>query len=156
MYTGTITDGLEPAAPQYLKNALDKLLEVFGVEKLAAMETGRYEVDGESVYVNIACYETRPQQEKTPEAHDKYADVHIMLWGIEAIGISARADQKVEKDLRETEDAVLYSTGMEDERKAFLKEGDLLVCLPGDIHRPGCEVNGAHVIKKAILKVRIV
>ena len=79
----------------------------------------------------------------------------IMLRGIEAIGISARAGQKVEKDLRETEDAVLYSTGMEDERQVVLREGELLVCLPGDIHRPGCRVDGAQTIKKAILKVLI-
>lgn len=155
MYTGTITGGLEPAAPLYLKNALDKLLETFGPEELASAGPGRHEVDGEAVYVNIACYETGPRQEKTPEAHDRYADVHIMLRGIEAIGISARAGQKVEKDLRETEDAVLYSTGMEDERQVVLREGELLVCLPGDIHRPGCRVDGAQTIKKAILKVLI-
>ena len=49
---------------------------------------GRNEVDGEAVFVNRFHYATIPQEEAAFEAHEVYADIHLLVEGREFIGVT--------------------------------------------------------------------
>lgn len=67
-----------------LDTAIDYLLEN-GLELLVP---GRNEVDGEDVFVNRFHYTTMPQEEAAFEAHEFYADIHLLAEGREYIGVT--------------------------------------------------------------------
>ncbi|MDP6449693.1 MAG: YhcH/YjgK/YiaL family protein, partial [Lentisphaeria bacterium] len=50
------------------------------------MELGRYDIDGDNVYVLIQRNQTRRREDSSLEAHRKYIDIHLILSGVENIG----------------------------------------------------------------------
>ena len=49
---------------------------------------GRNEVDGDNVFINRFGYETMPEEKAFFEAHEDYADIHLLVSGEEKIGVS--------------------------------------------------------------------
>ena len=52
----------------------------------AELDDGRYEVDGEKVFVNVMRYETK-MDNPTPERHEKYIDIFYLLEGEEEVAV---------------------------------------------------------------------
>ena len=152
MLKGNINQPLPADAPQWLPRALEFLREC----NWHSCQPGRYPIRGDELYVNLAEVDTLPAEQRFPEAHDLYADVHLVIEGEERIGITLRADQPLEKDLRGQEDAVLYAKDLPDAQQIILHEGEYLVCMPQDIHRPGCAVQQSKRIRKVIVKAKVV
>lgn len=150
MLKGNINQPLPAGAPEWLHTAV----EFLRAQGWAGKE-GRYPICGEALYVNLAEVDTLPASQRSPEAHDMYADVHLVLEGEECIGITPRAGQPPERDLRGQEDVVLYAKELPDAQQIVLHEGEYLVCMPQDIHRPGCAVQKPKRIRKAIVKARV-
>ena len=130
-----------------------------GIDSLKSLdftkiENGHYEIDGDDLFINVVEIDTSPAATRAPEAHDKYADIHMVIKGEEAIGMSVRDDALIAEDLRDKEDAVLYGKDVKD-TLVNLHEGDFLVCMPQDTHRPGCCIDKPMHIRKAIVKVRV-
>lgn len=52
----------------------------------AELDDGRYEVDGEKVFVNVMRYETK-MDNPTPERHEKYIDIFYLLGREEEVAV---------------------------------------------------------------------
>ena len=119
---------------------------------LQSLEKGRYEIDGDDMFVNIVEYETTSPENRFWEAHREYLDLHLMLWGTEQIDVNfiRNMDQKeyVEKD------DFLPLTGKPNS-KVILNPYDFLLLYPSDAHRTAIAVKEPVMIKKAIFKIKI-
>jgi YhcH/YjgK/YiaL family protein len=117
---------------------------------LKRLPVGRYELDGDRVFVNISQYKTK--DDAPCEVHRKYIDIQYVISGEEQIGITP---------LNETEDATPYD---EEKDVAFVQAEDLyapaypgnfFVFFPTDAHRPGISIERSITVKKAIVKILI-
>lgn len=114
---------------------------------------GRYEVDGEEIFINAAEYDTKPAAQSLMEAHRRYIDVMVMLEGEETIGIQNVSTVAVTKPYDESGDALLGA--LEPGYTAIhMQPGSVAILLPEDAHAPGMDYAGTHHVRKLICKVR--
>ena len=136
----------------FLPSAIRKALSFVRTHDLAALPTGRNEIDGDTLYVNIAHYTTGPCEEKIWEAHRIYADVHILAAGTERIDVSAI--ERMEMGDYDPARDFIPAAG-EVDASVVMHPGDFLVCLPSDVHRSGVMADSPAPLKKGIFKVRM-
>lgn len=124
------------------------------VDGFAAAEkkTGRYDLDGERLFVNASSYVTSPETDKLLEAHRKYADVQVMISGREYIGWSPLEGLREEKEeFSKGGDIAFYSGAVS--TKTLLEENTFVMLLPGDAHMPCVKVDEAEPVLKLVFKV---
>lgn len=133
----------------------DGIFECFRYAKehdLKNFEKGSHEIDGKRLFVNIVEYETVEVRKRFWEAHKEYLDIHLVLDGAEQIDLNFVRNMDV-KDYVPGED-FLPMEGVKN-GSVILREGDFLICYPGDAHRTAVAVKEPEKIKKAIFKVCI-
>jgi len=136
----------------FLEKQLQECFSYVKSNDLVSWETGKHEIDGDRLFVNVVEYTTTIPEERFWEAHKYYLDVHVMLRGTEQIDLNFIRNMK-QKEFVEADDFL----PMEGEKKVsvILEAGDFLICYPGDGHRTAVAVGRPETIKKAIFKVRI-
>lgn len=112
---------------------------------------GRYDLDGDNLFVILNDYETVSRKTGQLEGHRKYIDVQYMVRGTEWIGYTPLADQTIAVNYTEEDDCILYEGG-----STFFKfeEGMFAVFFPHDLHLPGTEEIPTPV-RKVVVKVKI-
>ena len=70
----------------HMDTAIDYLL-AHGTGELVP---GRNEVDGDNVFINRFNYTTMPEEKAAFEAHESYADIHLLAEGREFIGVTPK------------------------------------------------------------------
>ena len=118
---------------------------------LAALESGRHEVDGDQVYAIAIREPGKTQAEARLEAHRSYADIQAVLAGTDTMGWKARAlcaepdgEYDAEKDLEFFKDA--------SEIWAPVGAGTFALFLPDDVHAPMVSDGEIH---KVVVKVKV-
>ncbi|MFC4303333.1 YhcH/YjgK/YiaL family protein [Cohnella boryungensis] len=135
--------------PAAVRQALELVMERRILEK----EPGRYELQGEELFVLVQEVRTRPARDIRPEAHRTYADIQLVIEGKERIGYRTRAEEEqIVQDDREEKDIAFYS-GLEDESELILNAGDFAVFFPGEVHRPCGAVGEESGVRKAVVKL---
>ncbi len=118
-----------------------------------ALEAGRVEIEGASIYALVQDLTTHPMEGTHPEVHKKYID--LMYWpeAGERIGVApytgkeALYDEKPEKD-------VAHLESVEQENILTTAPGDFCVLFPWDAHRPGLDpAEGQASFRKIVMKV---
>lgn len=136
------------ALSQRINDGLTYLAET----DLSALEVGKYEIDGDNLFVLIQSYEAKAVEEGKCEAHKKYIDIQYMIEGCEYMGYGP-------SDAYEIIDP--YNN---DKDRYFVKwDGDLVkfdqdmfaIFFPQDAHMPGILVNSGDQVKKAVVKIKI-
>ncbi len=131
---------------------LDTALKMLENTDLSQLVQGKNIVDGEEVFVNRFDYTTIDESEAFFEAHELYADVHVLLSGEEKI---ACADIKA---LRETDrdpesDFVGYKG--KSEVQFVMNTSKLLIVFPTEAHMVKIKLNTPCTVEKAVIKVKI-
>lgn len=136
----------------YLPENIQKCFRFFKENDLKNFETGCYEIEGKDIFVNIAEYETTTEDKRPWEAHRKYLDIHIMLFGKEIMNMNF-IDNMKQKPFKEEEDFL----AMEGDSKVAitLDENDFLICYPNDAHMTAIMLDKPESVKKAIFKVKV-
>lgn len=130
---------------------LDTALSFLKKCDLKTLVHGRNEVDEEKVYINRFDYETLPFAETFFEAHEEYADIHLLLSGEENIGVSEPGV------LRETErDPETDFIGYEGEIESLCRmtPEKILIAFPGEAHMVKMQRSGPVKVEKAVVKVK--
>ncbi len=137
--------GLHPV----LQQALTQAVAANPQEKT----TGRYELQGENVFMNVMQFVTQQPEQKKAELHEQYIDIQVLLAGEERIlfGMTGSARQCEE---RHVEDDYQLCNQIADEQAMVLKSGRFVIFMPGEPHKPGCVVGEPVDIKKVVIKVR--
>ena len=117
--------------------------------------TGRVDLDGDNVYLNVSAYETKPAVGSLAEAHRQYIDVMYMVEGEELIYVKPTDKlQNITKEYDPSIEALLADLDG-DATPIRLQAGSFVVLFPQDSHCPGRCVDGSVNVKKIIGKVRI-
>ena len=148
-----IADIIENAQNYYnLGKNFEKGFEFLKTTDLKNLENGRYEIDGDNIFVSIQDYQTKQENEGKFEAHQKYADIQFIIKGEEKIGYTNIKNCTPTTFYDDTND-IIFLDGTGDFIKA--KENTFLVFFPQDAHMPCISVNNPEYVKKAVVKVRI-
>ncbi len=137
------------AVSPYVAKALQWLEANAG--QIAAMENGRYDIDGDDVYAIVNSYDTKPAADCGWEAHHKYCDIHYSVSGSERIGYAPIEQMTISQAHNEEKDYALY-TGTGD--FVAVREGMFCLLCPQDVHAPGAQTDGESVLlKKVVIKL---
>lgn len=115
------------------------------------MEDGKYEIDGERLFANIASLTGKEKKEAAIETHRRYIDIQLPLRGVEKIGWKPGSElQEESMPYDEEKDIAFYV----DRPTAYMKiyPGQFAVFFPEDGHAPGI---GEGNIRKVIVKVSV-
>lgn len=113
------------------------------------IENGRYELDGDKLYMNVSMAEEREHNDR-PEAHRKYADIQYVIEGREDIGVGFVDDMEKEVEANPQSDIWFYQG---ETTKIRLEGSRFVVLFPQDAHAPCIAVNGEKTVRKAVVKV---
>lgn len=132
----------------------DKVYEFIRKGNLLDLEEGKHEIDGNNVYCTIFNGPLKGYEEAPLEVHDSYIDIHVVLEGVETIGIKDRAlcnEHGVNVKYKEENDVAFLG---DDEPENFVSLGanNLAIIFPADAHAP---LIGDGSIKKAVFKVMV-
>ena len=117
----------------------------------AALPDGRYEVDGDKVFINVMRYETKADN-PTPERHEKYIDIFYLLEGEEEVAVCPVEELGEVVEARPEGDIWLHKgAGV----RLPLGDGRFLALFPGDGHAPSIGPNGPAPARKCVAKVRV-
>ncbi len=138
----------------FLPPVFVRAIEVLRKSDLLTMPADRVEIDGERVFYMIQDVHTRRVGEQRPEAHRRYADIQLVLTGIERYGV-AQDDALYlppTEDKRDTHDVAFFPNPT---NEAFfdLEPGMYAIFLPGELHRPCCAVAEPGEVRKVVVKV---
>ncbi len=114
-------------------------------------ELGRYEVLGDTLFINNVNPQCVEQSAQVLEAHCEYIDIHLLLEGKERIGWKAIEDTtNCTKPYSAEEDCALY----DEPASSYidLLPGQFAIVYPEDAHAP---VIGEGKIRKLIGKIRV-
>ena len=150
-----IVDSIErwKAGKAILPPAVDRALKLASALDLATMEPGRYELEGDKIFVLVMDAQSGPKAEKRPEAHAKYLDVQYVVKGAEKMGYSPYPDQvKVTEEDLEGRDIIFYDSAAH-ETDVLVNEGMFAVFFPYEVHRPCVAVDAPAKARKAVIKI---
>jgi len=129
---------------------LRKALDYLAANDFSTMETGRYDIDGDTVFALVQRYETKPRENGLWEAHRRYIDVQYVASGIETLGyahISSLAETQeysAEKDCQLLSGSGDFVTG---------RAGSFIIFYPEDAHMPCMAYGDPAPVLKVVVKV---
>lgn len=129
------------AAFEYLKHT-----------NFAKTETGKYEIDGESIISIVNVFKTKDKKDCEVGAHRKYIDVQYMVKGTEMFGYVPLISQKAVVKYDEANDVAIY-----EEEVSYIKmeTGMFIIFFPTDLHQPEVRQYEFIEVKKVVLKIKI-
>lgn len=145
MGKASVLSGLHPV----LAEALTQAIAAWPQDKAP----GRYELQGDDIFMNVMTFATQPPEQKKAELHEQYIDIQLLLAGEERIlyGVAGSARQCEE---RHVEDDYQLCSAIDGMQRLDLKPGMYAIFMPGEPHKPGCVVKESEEIKKVVVKVR--
>ncbi len=120
---------------------------------LAALEPGKYEIDGKNVYANVVEYTTIPWEEAKFEAHEHYTDIQYVIKGTEVMTYAPVGEMTVKTPYNPDKDVVLFDNsnpGLPIPAKA----DQYMIFFPWDAHKPKAANGEPAPIKKVIVKIK--
>lgn len=151
-----ILDSLKNAK-QYaaLNERINKIFEAAKEYNSDNFKAGRVSIDGDTIYMNFAEYETKNKADAIAEAHKKYIDVMCMIEGTETIYVKDTEKlSNITHEYTEENEALLADLD-DDATPVRLEAGSFVILFPQDAHAPGCDADKKQKVKKIIGKVLI-
>lgn len=149
-----IVDSLMNAKTYYgISDSIKKALEYLKAHDLRSIEPGKYEIDGDALFINVGSeYSPKSAEEGIWEAHRDYIDVQYVIEGCEYMGYANIDTLSVVQEYSKDTDTVLFE-GKGD--RILVTEGDFIVFFPQDGHMPGIRAHVNQKSRKAVIKVRV-
>ena len=150
MIIDTLTDGAKnPLYPTIIRNTLQAILE----KKPHTLPTGKYSLQGESVFFSVVEGETRSLESQKPEFHRQYIDIHIVLVGEEVIGAGVRGlALEMAEPFNEKQD-LGFCQQISSETLIHLHPEELAIIFPYELHRPMCTLSQPKALRKIVVKI---
>ncbi len=132
---------------------LQKAIAYLKEHDFSRMEPGVYEIEGRELFAQVVDAVTGSLEEKRPEAHREYIDVHFLVTGSEQLGfVPDTGEYRIAEDLKE-KDLIFYES-VEKESFIHARPGSYTIFFPNDIHRPAVMEEKPGTIRKVIMKVK--
>ncbi|MCC6551237.1 MAG: YhcH/YjgK/YiaL family protein [Ignavibacteriaceae bacterium] len=129
------------------------VFEFLGSNDVTCLEDGKYELDGDDVFLITTTYQTKKFIQDGWESHRRYIDIQLILEGEEIIYYSP-LDSLKETDSYSIEKDYLKLRG--EGVPLVLKPGNFMILFPADGHQPGIQTGtDALPVKKMVFKVKV-
>lgn len=143
---------LVPYVPAKLKSAIDYVKNNINNNT----PVGRYEIDGDNIFVLISEGPSRFIQDALPEFHHKYIDIQIVLDGQEGMAVATLPPHTTVTDDRLANNDIAFVETPAEETTFVLQQDDFVIFYPKEVHKPLCAVNDKiATIRKAVVKVAV-
>ena len=148
-----VVDVIENASLYYgLSERMKTALEYMQGVVFHDMIPGRYEIEGDDIFMLVLEYQSKSPDETEWEAHREYLDIQVVVCGAEQIGYANTRRMTAEKEYDVEEDCA-YFTGQGSQLRFDV--GMFMIFSPEDAHRPGMMLNEPQAVKKIVIKVKI-
>lgn len=128
-----------------------KAFEYIKANDLLNAELGTIKLEGDDLFVNNVLLEGKEVADAALEAHEEYADIHVVLEGKESIGWKAVEDVcNISVPYNKEKDLIFYSDAADS--FATILPGQFCIVFPEDVHAPAIS---KAAIRKLIVKVRV-
>lgn len=114
--------------------------------------TGRHEIDGDDIFMNVMTFDTAEPQSKSYEQHREYLDIQVLLSGEERIDFGSEG-AAVEPDIYHEDDDYLLCDSVSPCQSLHMQSGMFAIFFPGEPHKPGCISEVSQTISKVVIKV---
>jgi len=132
-----------------IKKGLDHIAETDFSKK----EPGRYDLEGNDLYVLVQKYQTIPREQGKWECHRKYADIQYIAEGTEQIGFNDIKNMSVITDYNPEKDIMILAGNGDN---LTIENGHFGIFYPDDAHQPKLAPDNAPgQVTKVVVKVRI-
>ncbi|MBS4759626.1 MAG: YhcH/YjgK/YiaL family protein [Clostridium sp.] len=139
-----------------LGKRFQQAFEFISNNDLKNFENGIYEIDGKNIFVSVQDYQTKKEEDSKFEAHKKYADIQLILKGEEKLGFGNIENYLAIEQYNDEKDIVfLEERDKNNCNFAKANEGDFLIFMPSDAHKPCICIDKPSNVKKAVIKVKI-
>lgn len=128
-----------------------KALDFMAETDLAALPDGRYELEGDDLFISLSTYETKPAND-TPETHRRYVDIQYLVEGREKVGVAPLEAMTGVAEARPEGDIWLHHGPTE---QLTLGDGRFMIFWPGDAHAPGVAADAPARARKCLAKIRV-
>ncbi|HRI87200.1 MAG TPA: YhcH/YjgK/YiaL family protein [Candidatus Hydrogenedentes bacterium] len=128
------------------KAAFDFLLN----SDLGAIADGRYELDGDRLFVLVFRYTSQVREAGTWEAHRRYADLQYIVHGEECMGVTLEG-RLTAKPYDAARDCLFLTGDCSD--IITVRAGEFVVFWPGEAHMPNLAVDAPAPVMKVVLKI---
>ena len=151
-----IIDKLENAQFYYgFGEKFQKAFEFLQRTDLKNMGNGRYEIDGNDIYVALQDYNTKSESEGKFEAHKEYIDIQFIVTGSEKLGYGDIEHYSPITEYDKEKDIVFLANKEKENHFVFAKENDFVIFAPQDAHMPCISINESTYVKKAVVKIKV-
>lgn len=135
--------------PKQCKQAFTFLRET----NLKDIAEGKYELDGDHLFVGIDKYHSKDKNTTRFEAHKNYIDFQYVISGEEQIGVTDLSNTELLEAYNAKTDVAFYTSEEGDYLHAH--SGNFFIFFPEDVHRPGIKTSESIPIKKLVVKLKI-
>lgn len=127
-------------------------LNFINTNDIKNMEAGRYEIDGDNVFLMVVDQiAMKSKEEAFLEVHNKYIDIQMPLSGEETFGWNNRSDCSLVKTEFDADQDIMFFSDLP-RNYINVQPGEFIVFFPQDAHAP---LVGNGTIKKCIIKVLV-
>jgi YhcH/YjgK/YiaL family protein len=113
---------------------------------------GKYNIEGDDLFVILMEYETKAPSDCVMENHKKYVDIQFLVRGEEFIGITTYNGQVPITPYDETKEAAFYQKDYQSVIR--LQQNHFAVFFPQDLHMPCMKTEKPEIVRKAVYKLR--
>ncbi len=135
--------------------AIQDVLRYLQTTDVLALAPGRYDIDGDRIYLNVMDMTTHSFEGSHPEVHQRYID--LMYWpeGGERIGVAPWRGTEPAFETRPENDITLLES-VEQESFLTAAAGCFAVFFPWDAHRPALMLGDAPATsRKCVAKIAV-
>lgn len=134
--------------PPRLAQALDYLRAT----DMMAVSIGRCDLDGDRLFALVQEYTTRAADRCVWEAHRRYIDVQLVVFGVERIGYANIAHAREREPYDPARDVAFFEPGFD---YITLQPGMLAILGPEDVHSPGAAAGEPERVRKVVIKAAV-
>jgi YhcH/YjgK/YiaL family protein len=140
---------------QYMNPNWEKALEWIRVEKWRNLGEGKTEIDGDRVFVSRMKYLSKPIGECRYETHRIYADIQIVLKGVEMADVCDMNDLRETTPYSAEKDIAFFDGNPALVHRVVLAFPLALALFPEDAHKPSIALGNPAEIEKVVFKVAL-
>ena len=150
MIVDTLSAGaVNPVYPAIIRQTLQAIID----KAPHTLPTGKYPLQGDSVFFSVVEGHTRLIDEQRPEFHRQYIDIHIVLAGEEVVGAGVTG---LPLDLSEPFNSAHdlgFCHRIDSETLIHLQPEELAIIFPLELHRPMCALETPAALRKIVVKI---
>lgn len=136
--------------------AINRAITWLQAQNLSALPLNEKIFIEDKIFLSVVEKETKPLSECRPEVHRRYLDIHVLIEGVERIGIAFDDGQNEILEQHPGErDVIFYNDAKINDSFLALHPGQFVIVFPEDVHRALYMRDIPQTVRKAVVKIDI-